>query len=189
MCLSYPRGSGTHSLSPHSMVWLPPRSTVWLSLRSTVWRAARPPPRPRLAPINACAPTTNTAVDAEARRHLVEPSPSPRVSFIVEVAGDWTAQLVSACKQAHLRRGRNAMPRVVLDGPFPAPAQAAPRCPVLLGRRCWHRHHPVSIYRSSRRSLRGNLPPRLATSPQSSSRHAATGSLAAPRRSSSAGRC
>ena len=81
---------------------------------------------------NACASTTHAAIDAEARRHLVEPSPSPRVSFIVEVAGDWTALLVSACKQAHLRRGRNAMPRVVLDGPFPAPAQAAPRCPVLL---------------------------------------------------------
>ena len=81
---------------------------------------------------NACASTTNAAIDAEARRHLVEPSPTPRVSFIVEVAGDWTALLVSACKQAHLGRGRNAMPRVVLDGPFPAPAQAAPRCPVLL---------------------------------------------------------
>ena len=81
---------------------------------------------------NACASTTNAAIDAEARRHLVEPSPSPRVSFIVEVAGDWTALLVSACKQAHLGRCRNAMPRVVLDGPFPAPAQAAPRCPVLL---------------------------------------------------------
>jgi len=62
---------------------------------------------------------------------LVESFSNPRASFIIEVAGDWTAQLVSACKQAH-HRGRSAMPRVVLDGPYPAPAAAALRCPVLL---------------------------------------------------------
>ena len=65
-------------------------------------------------------------------RSLVVPLPTPTASFIIEVAGDWTASLVDACKQAHLRRGRSSMPRVVLDGPFPAPAQAALRCPVLL---------------------------------------------------------
>ena len=57
---------------------------------------------------------------------------SKRFPAGVAVAGDWTASLVDACKQAHLRRGRSSMPRVVLDGPFPAPAQAALRCPVLL---------------------------------------------------------
>ena len=62
----------------------------------------------------------------------VGPFPTPTASFIIEVAGDWTASLVGACKQAHQRRGRSAMPRVVLDGPFPAPAQSALRCPVLL---------------------------------------------------------
>ena len=62
----------------------------------------------------------------------VGPLPTPTASFIIEVAGDWTASLVGACKQAHQRRGRSAMPRVVLDGPFPAPAQSALRCPVLL---------------------------------------------------------
>lgn len=76
--------------------------------------------------------STDIEESATPPRHLLaELLQVPRASFIIEVAGDWTAQLVSACKQAHLRRGRNAMPRVVVDGPFAAPAQSALRCPVI----------------------------------------------------------